>query len=136
MLSISSFIYLYNYYYFIIAFSIITIIFLSFNSLFHFLLYDTSGSSVCTSLVEGESMLHPKGMGLLHIRRNKQFRLDSIPFTQIRPFLYGDLSLHNVKGNLELSYLISFGLLIKISHNLQDTFFFRKIIYDLLILVR
>ena len=97
----------YYYYHIFIYFLIFYLVFL----------YDTSGSSVCTSLVEGESMLHPKGMGLLHIRRNKQFRLDSIPFTQIRPFLYGDLSLHNIKGNLELHYLILYGLLIKISHN-------------------
>lgn len=56
-----------------------------------------SGSSVCTSLVEGESMLHPKGMGLLEIKL-KKFRLLSIPFTQIRPFIYGDFSLKDVKG--------------------------------------
>jgi hypothetical protein len=55
------------------------------------------GSSVCTSLVEGESMLHPKGMGLLEIKL-KKFRLLSIPFTQIRPFIYGDFSLKDVKG--------------------------------------
>ena len=57
----------------------------------------SSGSSVCTSLVEGESMAHPKGMGLLEINL-KKFRLKSIPFTQIRPFIYGDISLHDVKG--------------------------------------
>jgi double-strand break repair protein MRE11 len=50
------------------------------------------GSSVSTSLVEGESMSHPKGMGLLEIRL-KKFRLKSIVFNQIRPFVYGDLSL-------------------------------------------
>jgi hypothetical protein len=55
------------------------------------------GSSVCTSLVEGESMLHPKGMGLLEIKL-KKFRLLSIPFTQIRPFIYSDFSLKDVKG--------------------------------------
>lgn len=53
---------------------------------------------MCTSLVEGESMLHPKGMGLLEIKL-KKFRLLSIPFTQIRPFIYGDFSLQDVKGN-------------------------------------
>lgn len=43
-------------------------------------------------------MLHPKGMGLLEIKL-KKFRLLSIPFTQIRPFIYGDFSLQDVKGN-------------------------------------
>ena len=43
-------------------------------------------------------MLHPKGMGLLEIKL-KKFRLLSIPFTQIRPFIYGDFSLKDVKGN-------------------------------------
>lgn len=42
-------------------------------------------------------MLHPKGMGLLEIKL-KKFRLLSIPFTQIRPFIYGDFSLKDVKG--------------------------------------
>ena len=42
-------------------------------------------------------MLHPKGMGLLEIKL-KKFRLLSIPFTQIRPFLYGDFSLQDVQG--------------------------------------
>jgi hypothetical protein len=77
------------------------------NSFFYYLLSHhkiistlnacSSGSSVCTSLVEGESMAHPKGMGLLEINL-KKFRLKSIPFTQIRPFIYGDISLHDVKG--------------------------------------
>lgn len=42
-------------------------------------------------------MSHPKGMGLLEIRA-KKFRLIPIKFTQIRPFLYGDLSLSDVPG--------------------------------------
>jgi hypothetical protein len=50
-------------------------------------------------------MAHPKGMGLLEINL-KKFRLKSIPFTQIRPFIYGDISLHDVKG--ESSRLICF----------------------------
>lgn len=55
------------------------------------------GSSVCTSLVEGESMSHPKGMGILEIKL-KKFRLKSIPFTQIRPFIYKDICLQDEQG--------------------------------------
>jgi double-strand break repair protein MRE11 len=37
-------------------------------------------------------------MGLLEIRSDKKFRLKSIPFTQVRPFLYGEVSLQDLPG--------------------------------------
>ena len=60
-------------------------------------IFYSSGSSVSTSLVEGESMNHPKGMGMLEIKQ-KKFRLKSIPYTQIRPFIYADMSLQDIPG--------------------------------------
>ena len=56
------------------------------------------GSSVACSYVEGESLAHPKGMGLLEIRSDKKFRLRPVPFTQVRPFLYGDIALSELPG--------------------------------------
>ena len=58
------------------------------------------GSSVSTSLCEGESMSHPKSFGLLSIKR-KKFKLDPIPYTQIRPFVFADLSLSDEKYHLD-----------------------------------
>ena len=58
------------------------------------------GSSVSTSLCEGESMAHPKGFGMLSIR-TKQFKLKPIRYTQIRPFVFADLSLADPKFHLE-----------------------------------
>ena len=55
------------------------------------------GSSIATSLVEGESVLMPKHMGLLEVK-GKQFRLNPIRFQQNRIFMYGELSLANVEG--------------------------------------
>lgn len=50
------------------------------------------GSSIATSLIEGESMSHPKHMGRLEIRE-KQFRVLKIPFSQIRPFIFEEIVL-------------------------------------------
>jgi double-strand break repair protein MRE11 len=50
------------------------------------------GSSVATSLSESESSSHPKSMGLLSIK-SKKFKLKPILFKQLRPFLYGEISL-------------------------------------------
>jgi double-strand break repair protein MRE11 len=51
------------------------------------------GSTVATSLVEGESSTHPKGMGFLEIRSTKEFRMKSIPLKQVRPFVFREVSL-------------------------------------------
>lgn len=59
------------------------------------------GSSVATSLGETEnSITHPKHMGLIEIRSRK-FRLTPIKFTQVRPFIYQDISLKSTKLNPE-----------------------------------
>ncbi len=50
------------------------------------------GSSVATSLVQGESLSNPKNMGILEIKA-RQFRLKTIPYTQVRTFLYDDIDL-------------------------------------------
>lgn len=55
------------------------------------------GSSVATSLSEGESSRYPKHMGMLEVRLEK-FRLRPIPFRQVRPFVYADLVLATVEG--------------------------------------
>jgi len=55
------------------------------------------GSSVATSLSEGESSRYPKHMGLLEINLEK-FRLRPIAYKQVRPFVYGDLALSSVEG--------------------------------------
>lgn len=59
------------------------------------------GSSVATSLVDGESSLsNPKHMGLIEIKTRK-FRLNPIPYTQIRSFVYDDISLSDGKYKLD-----------------------------------
>ena len=55
------------------------------------------GSSIATSLVEGESVLMPKHMGLLEIR-GKQFRLNATRFQQNRIFMYNEISLGKIDG--------------------------------------
>ena len=50
------------------------------------------GSSIATSLCDGESMSNPKHMGLLDIK-GKQFRLHTHKYTQVRPFKYSEISL-------------------------------------------
>jgi double-strand break repair protein MRE11 len=59
------------------------------------------GSSVATSLSQGESNDNPKHMGLIEIRSDFKFRLEAIPFKNIRPFLYSDISLSSV-GELDM----------------------------------
>ena len=54
------------------------------------------GSSIATSLVEGESSSCPKHMGMIEIRADKKFRLTPFRFTQIRPFIYKDISLNQL----------------------------------------
>ncbi len=51
------------------------------------------GSSVATSLVEGESLSKPKNIGILSVREGRRFKLSYVPYTQIRPFLYDDVNL-------------------------------------------
>ena len=53
------------------------------------------GSSVATSLSEGESQAHPKTIACVHIKERK-FRLLTEPFSQVRPFVYGELKLSDV----------------------------------------
>jgi double-strand break repair protein MRE11 len=55
------------------------------------------GSSVATSLSEGESSRYPKHMGMLEIHLEK-FRLTPIAYKQVRPFVYGDLAMADVEG--------------------------------------
>ena len=50
------------------------------------------GSSIATSLCEGESMSNPKHMGMLEVR-GKQFRLNAFKYTQVRPFKFAEISL-------------------------------------------
>jgi double-strand break repair protein MRE11 len=50
------------------------------------------GSSIATSLCEGESSKYPKHFGMLEINLEK-FRLVTFPYTQIRSFTFADLSL-------------------------------------------
>ena len=58
------------------------------------------GSSVSTSLCEGESMAHPKGFGMLTVK-TKKFKLEAIPYTQIRPFIFADLVLSDPVYHLD-----------------------------------
>jgi double-strand break repair protein MRE11 len=55
------------------------------------------GSSVACSLVEGESLSCPKHMGLVEVK-GRFFRMQAIPFTQVRPFLFSDICLASVPG--------------------------------------
>jgi len=57
------------------------------------------GSSVGTSMNVTESLRHPKSMGVLEVKA-KKFRLSAVPYTQIRPFVFADLSLPAVDGLL------------------------------------
>ena len=54
------------------------------------------GSSVATSLVDGESLSNPKHMGLLEIR-GRQFRLHTTRYTHNRPFIYDEINLSAVR---------------------------------------
>lgn len=56
------------------------------------------GSSVSTSLVDGESTSHPKSMGFIEIRPTKEFRLKVTPYTQVRPFVFRDICLSDMPG--------------------------------------
>lgn len=55
------------------------------------------GSSIATSLVEGESRSNPKHMGLIEIRE-KKFRMFPLKFTQVRPFIFADVILKDIAG--------------------------------------
>ena len=57
------------------------------------------GSSIATSMVEGESLSNPKNMGILDVR-GKQFRLNSVRYTQVRPFTFAELALRE-EANFE-----------------------------------
>lgn len=61
------------------------------------------GSSIATSLVEGESSTCSKGMDLLQVKKDKQFRTIPIPFTQNRQFLYSEIVLADEVHNLDPS---------------------------------
>jgi double-strand break repair protein MRE11 len=50
------------------------------------------GSSIATSLCEGESSKYPKHFGMLEINLEK-FRLNTFPYQQIRSFTFADISL-------------------------------------------
>jgi len=56
------------------------------------------GSSVATSLTAGEAVR--KHVGLLDVR-GKDFRLTSIPLTQVRSFLPGEVCLSRTQRNLD-----------------------------------
>lgn len=56
------------------------------------------GSSVATSLTGGEAVR--KQVGLLEIKYN-QFRLKSIPLTQVRSFVMGEVSLQDRRSTLD-----------------------------------
>jgi double-strand break repair protein MRE11 len=53
------------------------------------------GSSIATSLVKTESAEFPKKFGILEIRGIK-FRLKTHDFTQVRPFLFGEIKLQDM----------------------------------------
>ena len=55
------------------------------------------GSSIATSYSEGESSQFPKHFGLLEIHEVK-FRLQAIPYSRIRQFIYEDIVLSDVAG--------------------------------------
>lgn len=59
------------------------------------------GSSVATSLVDCESMSHPKSMGLIEIRKTREFRLKVVPFKNIRAFKYAEISLADERFGLD-----------------------------------
>lgn len=59
------------------------------------------GSSVVTSLCDRESLSFPKSMGLIEIRRTREFRLTTIPFTQLRLFKYAEASLSDDRFGLD-----------------------------------
>lgn len=58
------------------------------------------GSSIATSLNSGESSKHPKSFGLLELKWSdgKKMRLIPNKFTQIRPFIYDEMSLQQEGG--------------------------------------
>lgn len=53
------------------------------------------GSSIATSLSEGESMSNPKHMGMVEVK-GRFFRMQPIAYTQIRPFIYSDIALSSI----------------------------------------
>lgn len=55
------------------------------------------GSSVACSLSASESSMHPKHMSFFEIKGRK-FRLKPIPYTQVRPFVYDEITLKKVEG--------------------------------------
>jgi double-strand break repair protein MRE11 len=54
------------------------------------------GSSVATSLSEVESCIFPKHFGMIEIRDDKKFRMTPKRYSEIRPFLFRDVSLQRV----------------------------------------
>ena len=54
------------------------------------------GSSIATSMNETESSLCPKHIGLIEVRSDRKFRLVPIRLTQVRPFIFKDISLKDV----------------------------------------
>jgi hypothetical protein len=54
---------------------------------------------VATSFSEGESRTHPKSIGLIQIKQ-KKFKLRVESFTQIRPFIYGEMKLSGLSTDL------------------------------------
>jgi double-strand break repair protein MRE11 len=61
------------------------------------------GSSVATSLVEGESLSNPKHMGFIEIKTRK-FRHSVVPYTQVRSFMYGEINLTEPQYNLDVNH--------------------------------
>jgi double-strand break repair protein MRE11 len=59
------------------------------------------GSSVVTSLCDRESISFPKSMGLIEIRRTREFRLTTLPFTQLRLFKYAEVTLSDERFGLD-----------------------------------
>lgn len=60
------------------------------------------GSSVATSLVEGESLSNPKHMGFIEIKSRK-FRHSVMPYSQVRSFLYGEINLTEPQYGLDVN---------------------------------
>lgn len=58
------------------------------------------GSSVATSYSEGESNLHPKNIGCVHIKQ-KKFKLVTELFSQVRPFVYSDIKLSDFPQQIQ-----------------------------------
>ena len=77
------------------------------------------GSSIATSLCDGESMSNPKHMGLLEIR-GKKFRLNTFKYTQVRPFKYSDFSLKSDTDLQAVDPNIEEKMLKQLSHRVKS----------------